>query len=285
MDFDTLIYEAEYRVVGGDPKFATPHRDDCIEIIQSWSDGGFFIVKNNIFPISPGCLFLIDATNSHYSNPSDPQRYSRSKVILPYGLFRLLVRLCNPDDTIRLPLVEKGGIVFPFPPSSDAAKNVDLLLKKITDAYNAPNAPLSRVHIASALIQLLEILALGGALTTESQNTDTISRMAAYLNNNLKNWDDIRMADIAEALHISQSRASHLFKELTGKTLSQYTTDLRIAQAKKMLLTSEMKIWEIADALKFQNSTIFCKYFKKYAGCTAKQYRHSNGLSMKNMDI
>lgn len=284
MDFNTLLYEAEYRIVGPDPKFAMPHHDDSVEIIQPWSDGGFFIVKHNIFPITPGTLFLIDATNSHYSNPADATRYSRSKVIIPYALFRSLTQLCGLDDSLRRTLVEQGGIAFPLSPAGDAAKNIDQLFKKIKDANEDPFAPLSQAHLASALVQMLEILAQNTHQPLAQESAATINRMAIYLNNNQAKWDSLRMSDIASALHISESRASHLFKELTGKTLTQYTTDLRIAQAKKLLLTTEMKIWEISDALGFQNATIFCKYFKKYTGCTAKEYRHSNGLSRKAMD-
>lgn len=284
MEFNTLLYEAEYRIVGPDPKFGMPHHDDSVEIIQPWSDGGFFIVKHNIFPITPGTLFLIDATNSHYSNPADSTRYSRSKVIIPYSLFRMLTQLCGLDDSLRRSLVEQGGIAFPLSPSGEAARNIDHLFKTIKASHDDPYAPLSQVHIASALVQILEILAQNTTQPLTHESAATIDRMAVYLNNNQAKWDSLRMTDIAQALHISESRASHLFKELTGKTLTQYTTDLRIAQAKKLLLTTEMKIWEISDALSFQSATIFCKYFKKYAGCTAKQYRQSNGLSLKTME-
>ncbi len=284
MPFNKLLYEAEYRILGPDPKFAMPHHDESVEIIQPWSDGGFFIVKHNIFPITPGTLFLIDAANPHYSNPADASRYSRSKVIIPYPLFCTLTQLCGLDDSLRRPLAEKGGIAFPLSPAGEAAKNIDQLFRIIKSANDDPYAPFSQARIASALVQMLEILAQNTTQPVTQESSATINRMAAYLNSNQENWDSLRMADIAQALHISESRASHLFKELTGKTLTQYTTDLRIAQAKKLLLTTEMKIWEISDALDFQNATIFCKYFKKYVGCTAKQYRHSNGLSIKNMD-
>ena len=48
MNYRNSIYESEYRVVGTDARYALPHHDDSIEIIQTWSDGGYFIVKNNI---------------------------------------------------------------------------------------------------------------------------------------------------------------------------------------------------------------------------------------------
>ena len=48
MNYRNSIYESEYRITGVDARYPLPHHDDIIEIIQTWSDGGHFIVKNNI---------------------------------------------------------------------------------------------------------------------------------------------------------------------------------------------------------------------------------------------
>ena len=44
------LYQTAYRVIGEDKLLSTPHQDNSIEIIQTWSDGGHFIVKNKVFP-------------------------------------------------------------------------------------------------------------------------------------------------------------------------------------------------------------------------------------------
>ena len=279
MKINQFLYEAEHRIIGADPRNALPHHDDSIEIIQTWSNGGFFIVKNNIFPIKPGTLFLINATNTHYSNPSDPSKYNRSKVIIASDFFRQITQLCGLEDFFHQHLMSTGGSALHFSPSGATAKRIDQLLKVIKEAD--PQAPFSQVQILSALVQILEEAAISPVQASTDTDLHSIDLLARYINEHLNNWDDIRMSDIATALHISQSRASHLFKALCGKTLTQYSTDLRIAEAKKLLLTTQMKIMDISDTLKFQNPTIFCKYFKKYAGCTPRQYRESNGISMK----
>lgn len=284
MDISNHIYEAEYQITGADPKNALPHHDDSIEIIQSWSDGGFFIVKNNIFPIKPGTLFLINATNTHYSNPSDSNKYNRSKVIISSRLFNEIATLCGTKEYLNDQVLKNGGIALHYTPSGNTAKRIDSLFKKICASHQELDATFSQLHIISALVQILENISYGSTEIETEDDRHTINLLARYINEHLNNWDDVRMIDIANSLHISQSRASHLFKELTNKTLTQYTTDLRIAEAKKLLLTTQMKIMDISDTLKFQNPTIFCKYFKKYAGCTPRQYRESNGISIKNFD-
>ena len=56
------IYEAEHQITGADPKNALPHHDDSIEIIQTWSDGGFFIIKNNPHKVS-----ITRTNHKHYT--------------------------------------------------------------------------------------------------------------------------------------------------------------------------------------------------------------------------
>lgn len=281
MELLSQIYEAEHQITGADPKNALPHHDDSIEIIQTWSDGGFFIIKNNILPIKPGTLFLINATNTHYSNPSDPRSYNRSKVILASELFEEITKLCGINEYINQELLKNGGIAFQFPPHGSYAKKIDKLFQVIKSTCEAAPTQFTQLTVVSALVQILENISFGSKDISYADDSHTINLMAKFINERMNNWNDVRMSDIASSLHISQSRASHLFKQLTNKTLTQYTTDLRIAEAKKLLLTTQMKIKDISEALEFQDPTIFCKYFKKYTGCTPLNYRRSSGISIK----
>ena len=282
MDIAQHFYEAEYQLTGADPKNALPHHDSCVELIQTWSDGGFFIVKNNVFPIKPGTVFLIDGTNTHYSNPTDQSKYNRSKVIVSGAFFQQICQLCALENTLGAQMETLGGCAIPFPPAGSSAQRIDQLFSQLAEIQRNLSAPYAQLHLISAFVQLLECVSGVCAQAETANDSQTIHRLAQYINTHLNNWDDVRMTDISEALHISQSRASHLFKELTGKTLTQYTNDLRIAEAKKLLLATQMRIKDISGLLKFQTPAIFCKYFKKFVGCTPLQYRQGGGISLKN---
>ena len=89
------IHEADYKTIGCDAKNALPHHDNSIEIIQFWSEGGYFVVRNNVFPITPCSIVVVNAMETHYSNPSNNQKYNRSKLIISSDCFRHICELCG----------------------------------------------------------------------------------------------------------------------------------------------------------------------------------------------
>ena len=271
----SFLLETGWHVIGPDAKNTVPHREDSIEILQIWSDGGFFVAKNNIFPLKAGMLLIVNANNTHYSIPGNPETYNRSKVILSSQYFQDLLRVCGMESVFTAS-IEGGGHAFLLPPASAAAGNIDRILKAISQVQ--PTRPDSALRVTSLLTQLFEALISDPAIEGDPQITKTSDLMMEYVNTNLNGKGDIRMVDIADALHISHSRAAHLFKSLYGKTLAQYINELRMAEAQNLLLTTQLKTKDIAEILQFRSPTVFCKYFKQYTGCTPKQFRERGNL-------
>ena len=54
-----------------------------------------------------------------------------------------------------------------------------------------------------------------------------------------------------------------IFKEETGETFVSYLTELRLKEAEKLLKTTELKTYEIAERTGFSDYHHFCKTFKK----------------------
>ncbi len=65
------------------------------------------------------------------------------------------------------------------------------------------------------------------------------------------------------------------FKRVFGKTVFEYTTDLRMSKAKKLLKHSTKPIYEISEIVGYKNSTHFTAAFKKKTKITPKVYRKS----------
>lgn len=82
--------------------------------------------------------------------------------------------------------------------------------------------------------------------------------------------------DVAKEVFISPSYFLNLFKQETGFTFVDFLTDVRINKAKKLLLSTEMNITEIAFEIGFNNSNYFSCLFKKIVGISAKEYRKKN---------
>lgn len=70
----------------------------------------------------------------------------------------------------------------------------------------------------------------------------------------------------------SPSNLSHQFKKLTGKTLSKFIDELRIAKAEEMLAGGE-KIGVIAKELGYSTTPVFTETYKRIRGVTPSSFR------------
>lgn len=52
-----------------------------------------------------------------------------------------------------------------------------------------------------------------------------------------------------------------------------YLTEVRLEHAKELLKTTDMKSYEIAFAVGYENPSYFSKIFKKYENMTPNEYR------------
>lgn len=82
---------------------------------------------------------------------------------------------------------------------------------------------------------------------------------------------DITLAQLAEVMEISEIYASTCFKKEVGMSYVRYLTEYRMKVAKK-LIKEGYKVYEISEMVGYQTVQYFTTMFKKYAGCTPKEY-------------
>ena len=83
----------------------------------------------------------------------------------------------------------------------------------------------------------------------------------------------ICIPDIAEALGVSESHLSRIFKKETGESIQKYSMHMRIERAENLLKYSEASLTEISEYLCFSSQSHFGKVFKVYKNMTPNQYR------------
>ena len=83
------------------------------------------------------------------------------------------------------------------------------------------------------------------------------------------------MKYMASCFETSVSNISHFFKKNTGVTISQYVEQIKLEKAKELLENSDKKVAEIAQMLRYNNSTVFIEMFKRYEGVTPGGYREN----------
>lgn len=92
-----------------------------------------------------------------------------------------------------------------------------------------------------------------------------------FLDTNYMN--EITVKTIATMLNMSYSYFSRSFKALIGKTFSEYLSYVRITEAERLLLTTNMSVTEVALETGYSNSSYFIQQFKDLKGTSPKQFR------------
>lgn len=89
---------------------------------------------------------------------------------------------------------------------------------------------------------------------------------------------DISVAYISEKVYLTPNYISLLFKKETGRTITEYITDIRIEKAKDLLTTTDLRVMEVAEKVGYSNQYYFSSVFKKKTGLQPKQFQKSQAL-------
>lgn len=92
--------------------------------------------------------------------------------------------------------------------------------------------------------------------------------------------EDVALGDVAKAAGISQWHFQRIFKSLTGETLKTYIRARRLAASLERLLTTELRILDIAVLAGFESQEAFARAFKQAFGMTPQKYRSLRDKSL-----
>jgi len=85
--------------------------------------------------------------------------------------------------------------------------------------------------------------------------------------------DSITVQDMAKRANLSTSRFSKLFRKNFGMPPYQYLLHLRLKHAEELLLTSHLKLYQIADYCGFANEQHFSKAYRQKFGISPGSVR------------
>lgn len=99
----------------------------------------------------------------------------------------------------------------------------------------------------------------------------SINQLTRYLQEHLS--EEISLSVLADEFHLSAQYISQLFKSEIGVNFLTYLTNIRMENAKKLLLATSLPISDISERSGYGDYRVFTKAFKKSEGVTPSQYR------------
>lgn len=92
-----------------------------------------------------------------------------------------------------------------------------------------------------------------------------------YLSTNYPN--QIKVSDVASVMGYDEFYSMKLFKRYCGWSIVDYLNGLRVTEARKLLLSTDKSVKEIALSVGFTSASYFNRQFKKDFGVTPVEYR------------
>ena len=114
---------------------------------------------------------------------------------------------------------------------------------------------------------------LSSDLNDVNNNITVIKLAKDYIINNYNK--NISLKDVADEVYLSQNYLSELFKKEIGEGFYDFLSKYRIKKAKEVLLTTNLKVYEIAQMVGYNDSITFGRAFKKITGTTPNNFRNN----------
>lgn len=91
-----------------------------------------------------------------------------------------------------------------------------------------------------------------------------------------EHYRDITLDSVAKHFSYHPDYLSYYFKKVTGESFSHKLLSIRMEQATHLLITTELSIQEIADAVGYHDRSHFSRNFHAFTGMSPKQYRKAH---------
>ncbi len=178
--------------------------------------------------------------------------YAQQAVRL--GAFRFLLK---PTDTKEIILSIEEAIIElkKVKSNEEILKN---LKRKVKEDYNL-----------SDKVTITEDKSLN---TNEKNSKFLVVKALSFMKENVSLG--LTLKDVSAYLYISTWYLSKLIKKETGSTFIDILSEIRIEEAKKLLIQPQYKIYEVAAMIGITDVTYFNKLFKSTTGLKPMEYRN-----------
>lgn len=181
------------------------------------------------------------------------------------------------NTSIRRTLVELTVHILHV--ASNANVDVDIVLKNVDPYRWIMNQNHTEIitewimKISSELISLIQN-------RKKNEEKVVIQQAKQFMEENLSNME-LGLQQVSDAIGLSSTYCSQLFKKEVGMGINAYITHRRIKQAEKLLAETKLTSSDISRQLGYTSAGYFGQVFKKIVGITPQEFRRNLRMNEK----
>ena len=207
-------------------------------------------------PLSPPHIFIIS-----FECKSEAMRFFENKSLHPERELLKYVYM----------IIEESRRTFHIPVSDPKIKKMPL----------RPAPPIGGLQLIKNLLEILLIRLMrdetekGDPTSVFLSKEDFDNRIANRIKTHLREHihSTLSVDELATMMNYNKSYLFRQFKTSTGQTIMNYFTALKIEEAKKTLLKTDLTVSQISALFAFDTPNYFSKVFKRTVGVSPLTYR------------
>lgn len=214
-----------------------PHRHTFYSLVWFTKGSGFYVIDSNEYEIKQGRIFLVNPKQVHnwdYSENSEGYVLVVDSSLGTELGIELHVPYIDLDEAAEVflePIVK--NIISECEAKNDIKLDIQYLYK-VLGRYAKDSKPTQ----TNPIFEKFKLLVVG---SIEQQ---------------------LLVEDYAKSLRISVNELNTLTKQAAGVSAKQYLLDLKVTEAKRLLLYGNHNVNEVAFCLGFEDSSYFARIFK-----------------------
>ncbi len=250
------------------------HSHDFYSVILFTGGKGKIIISNERFEIKPQTLCLIAPLQMHSFERIENAEgmiffFHQDFYVEEFSIIRLLnlFSYTSPTATNYFnPCLALSDTEY------EAVLSITESIRQEYDAYTPSNnsAVIIRSHLNILLLKLTEFFEIKSGKS--NSNDSIIIHSLSHLIDSYFIREQ-KLGFYTSALNISESQLNDICNRHFNCSLKKVIQNRLMQEARKLLLSSELSISEIAFKLNFEDNSYFNKVFKNKTGLTPKKFR------------
>ncbi|WP_428943086.1 AraC family transcriptional regulator [Pantoea sp. FN060301] len=236
--------------------------DDRFEVMFIRSGSGIYNIDGRGYNVKQGDILLFNANVLHDESPVP----SEDLLIFSCGVVQLKV----DGLPMNVLTTRAQSAVMPCGEFYDEIRQ---LFDQIWSHVNSKR--LYSAEIADNFLGILLLLCRNIWTENKPQQESTSillgQRVKDYIDDHYK--EDIALSKITAAMNMNHFYLAHVFKAYSGYSPKHYQTRRRIGEAQNLLLSTNLGVTEVANAVGYDNVNNFHRIFHNLVGIPPARYK------------
>ncbi|TNJ64782.1 AraC family transcriptional regulator [Paenibacillus hemerocallicola] len=265
----TLAHIARIKELGEDQQWLSPKRLEAHILLAVKQDDVQFAIDDRLLSLKKGTIFIgLPGQRIEYMGSTSSGTEDGYAII-----FELQGSESVKDAALRMIGNESNcGIV------SDAFA---ALFPDLCDtAYRHWHQPskLSRLRSQATFYEIMYNVLYHASIAKDRGMHASLEMIRNYLDTHF--GENVSIEQLAQRIGVSSRHFRRAFKQLYGISATDYVTDLRMSQAKRLMATTRQPIAEIARHVGYQDESHFRRTFKQQMGISPSIYVKNRQLKV-----